>query len=70
MHIVWGRKDPIAVPAIAQALMDETPGAALSWLDGLGHYPQTEDPDRFAQVVLPFLQAHEPTSVRGTLPGA
>ncbi len=43
-RILWGDQDPVAVLAIAEALADETPGAALHTLDGLGHYPQLEDP--------------------------
>lgn len=53
-HVLWGRRDPIAVPAIAEALAAEIPGAALTWLDELGHYPMLEDPARWAAAVLAF----------------
>lgn len=53
-HVLWGRRDPIAVPAIAEALAAEIPGAALTWLDELGHYPMLEDPRRWADAVLGF----------------
>ena len=44
--ILWGRLDPVAVPAIAEALAGETPGAELVWMEDLGHYPQLEEPER------------------------
>jgi len=53
-HVLWGRRDPVAVPAIAQALANTIPGARLTWLDELGHYPMLEDPSRWAENVLSF----------------
>ncbi len=53
-HVLWGRRDPIAVPAIAEALASEIPGATLTWLDDLGHYPMLENPKRWAEAVLAF----------------
>lgn len=59
-HVVWGREDPVAVPAIGQQVADETPGARLTWLEGLGHYPMVEDPDAWADAVLGFLAEVQP----------
>jgi pimeloyl-ACP methyl ester carboxylesterase len=53
--ILWGRLDPVAVPAIAEALAREIPGARLVWMDDLGHYPQLEDPRRVAEEIAGFL---------------
>lgn len=53
-HILWGRRDPIAVPAIAHALANAIPNARLTWLDELGHYPMLENPRRWAENVLSF----------------
>jgi len=53
--VLWGDRDPIAVPAIATTLAGEIPGAELRFLDGLGHYPMLEDPARFAGALLSFL---------------
>lgn len=55
-HIVWGRRDPVAVPAIAEQLAREIPGARLTWLDDLGHYPMLEAPDRWSDAVLGALR--------------
>lgn len=53
-HVVWGREDPIAVTAIADQLLAEIPGAEASWLDGVGHYPQIEAPDRWCDAIESF----------------
>jgi pimeloyl-ACP methyl ester carboxylesterase len=54
-HVLWGRRDPIAVVAIAEQIARETPGAKLTWLDDLGHYPMLEAPGRWADAVLAFV---------------
>jgi pimeloyl-ACP methyl ester carboxylesterase len=53
-HVLWGRRDPVAIPAIAEALAETIPGARLTWLDELGHYPMLENPTRWAENVLSF----------------
>lgn len=54
-HVLWGRNDPVAVPAIARQLAAEIPGAVLTWLDDAGHYPMLEQPEDWAEAVLGFL---------------
>ncbi|MEX2497437.1 MAG: alpha/beta hydrolase [Wenzhouxiangellaceae bacterium] len=44
VRVIWGRRDPVAVPAIGQRLADTIPTADLDWLDDLGHFPMLEDP--------------------------
>lgn len=51
-HVVWGRRDPVAVPAIAEQLAREIPGARLTWLEALGHFPMLEGPTAWAAAVL------------------
>lgn len=53
--VLWGRADPIALPAIAECLAAELPQARLRWLEGLGHFPMLEDPGRWAEALLEFL---------------
>lgn len=48
LRVVWGRQDPIAVFAIAEQLVANNPRAVLTVLDGVGHYPQLEAPERVA----------------------
>lgn len=54
-HILWGKKDPIAVPIIAEQLAKEIPNSRLTWLNDLGHYPMLEDPAVWANAALNFL---------------
>jgi pimeloyl-ACP methyl ester carboxylesterase len=58
LGVVWGRDDPIAVAAMADRLAGQRPGTRLAVLDGVGHYPMLEAPDRF----LGALAAVAPTS--------
>jgi len=49
--VVWGDRDPIAVLEIGRRLAEMSHGP-LTVLDGVGHYPQMEDPERWAAAVL------------------
>ncbi len=51
LSILWGRDDPIAVVAMATRLHEARPDAGLEILDGVGHYPMVEAPERFAASV-------------------
>jgi len=53
--VLWGPLDPVAVFTIAERLAGEIPGARLEVLDGLGHYPQLEDPSRTGAAIARFL---------------
>jgi len=54
VRVIWGRRDPVAVPAIARRLADTIPTAGLDWLDDLGHFPMLEDPSAVAAVIRRF----------------
>jgi pimeloyl-ACP methyl ester carboxylesterase len=55
-HVLWGHKDPIAVPLIAETLTAEIPTAKLTWLKDLGHYPMLERPAEWADAAAGFLE--------------
>ncbi len=55
LGIVWGELDPIAVHAMTDRLLEARPGATRATLDGVGHYPMIEAPERFAAAVLASL---------------
>ena len=59
LHVVWGLDDPIAVPSMVDTLLAARPDATAIRLDGVGHYPMVEAPQRFLDAVLPGL-ATEP----------
>jgi pimeloyl-ACP methyl ester carboxylesterase len=52
LSVVWGADDPIAVVAMTDRLVTARPTASLQVLDGVGHFPMVEAPDRFAEVVV------------------
>jgi pimeloyl-ACP methyl ester carboxylesterase len=52
--IAWGRRDPVAILAIAERLAREIPGARFETWDDLAHWPQLEDPARVAATVTRF----------------
>jgi pimeloyl-ACP methyl ester carboxylesterase len=55
--VAWGRRDPVAVIAIAEQLAREIPGARFETWDELGHWPQIENPARVAATVKSFWDA-------------
>jgi pimeloyl-ACP methyl ester carboxylesterase len=55
--VAWGRRDPVAVFAIAEKLASETPGARLEAWDDVGHWPPVEAPDRVVATVSRFWDA-------------
>jgi pimeloyl-ACP methyl ester carboxylesterase len=57
LAVVWGRDDPIAVVGMTERLRQARPHILLEVLDGVGHYPMVEAPDRFAEAVLGFVDA-------------
>ena len=54
IHLFWGEKDPIAVPAIADRLMGRLRDPSETRLPEIGHYPQLEAPERVVSAALDF----------------
>jgi pimeloyl-ACP methyl ester carboxylesterase len=50
--VVWGEDDPIAVPAMTERLRAARADLTLTVLDGVGHYPMVEAPDRFLEAAV------------------
>ena len=51
LTMIWGQKDPIATPAVADAVMARRPDATCIRLGQVGHYPHWETPDVVAAEV-------------------
>ena len=67
--VVWGREDGIIPSAHLGALHRTYPNAELKVIDDAGHLVMSEQPDAFAQVLLPFLdRAEQQTDHARTMP--
>jgi pimeloyl-ACP methyl ester carboxylesterase len=58
--IVWGRRDPIIPVRHAGAAHRGMPGSRLEVFDSAGHFPQLDEPDRFADALADFVETTEP----------
>jgi pimeloyl-ACP methyl ester carboxylesterase len=47
LNVIWGDVDPVAVWPMAARVGERRPDAVVDRLDGVGHYPMVEAPDRF-----------------------
>lgn len=55
--LVWGEKDTVIPLRHAHDLHTLLPGSRLEVFPGAGHFPQVDDPGRFAAVVSEFVRA-------------
>ena len=51
-NIVWAKKDPVAVKAIAELLATEIPNNNLYWIENCGHFPMLENPKEWTKLIL------------------
>ncbi|MCQ4129025.1 alpha/beta hydrolase [Rhodococcus erythropolis] len=56
VHVLNGEYDWSAYPAAGQALAEEIDGATYVTMNGVGHFPMSENPDAFKQYFLPLLK--------------
>lgn len=52
LRLVWGDRDPISTWAIAEEVRACRPATDVVRLEGTGHYPQLEEPERVARAAL------------------
>jgi pimeloyl-ACP methyl ester carboxylesterase len=55
VHLLTGEYDFSATIEHGQAVHDAVPGSTFAVMEGLGHFPMTEDPARFLPHLLPVL---------------
>jgi hypothetical protein len=53
--VIWGRHDPYLPVALAARQREWFPSARVEVLDGSGHWPFADDPERTERLVLRFL---------------
>jgi pimeloyl-ACP methyl ester carboxylesterase len=58
--IVWGRRDPLIPVFHGEFAHAQMPGSRLEIFEEAGHFPQLDEPIRFAAVLRDFLEDTEP----------
>jgi pimeloyl-ACP methyl ester carboxylesterase len=58
--LIWGTHDPIIPIEHARVTQARIPESRLVEMDGAGHWPQLEDPDRFVAELAEFVETTEP----------
>ena len=58
--VLWGAQDPFIPVSHAVAAHEAIPGSRLEILDGVGHYPHCEAPERFVAVLVDFIASTTP----------
>jgi pimeloyl-ACP methyl ester carboxylesterase len=58
--IIWGRRDRIIPVAHAEPTHQGMPGSRIELFDEAGHFPQLDDPLRFARALQDFFEDTEP----------
>lgn len=61
--IIWGARDPFIPVRHARDAHAAIPGSRLEIFDDVGHYPHCEAPERFASVLLQFIDSTAPAHV-------
>jgi pimeloyl-ACP methyl ester carboxylesterase len=61
--IVWGERDPIIPVAHGRAAHELVPSSRLEVFEDAGHFPHLDQPQRFIDVLLDFIESTEPADV-------
>jgi pimeloyl-ACP methyl ester carboxylesterase len=61
--LVWGERDSIIPIAHGRAAHDQIPGSRLEVFASSGHFPQLDEPERFIDVLVDFIESTEPATL-------
>jgi pimeloyl-ACP methyl ester carboxylesterase len=61
--LLWGDRDRLVFHRSAQKIVDAVPGARFELLEGIGHCPQVEAPERTTELLLEFCAELEGAAV-------
>ena len=61
--IIWGERDPIIPVEHGLAAHELVPTSRLELFEGAGHFPHLDEPQRFLDVLLDFVDSTEPADV-------
>jgi pimeloyl-ACP methyl ester carboxylesterase len=61
--LVWGERDPIIPVEHGLAAHELVPSSRLELFEGAGHFPHLDEPQRFLDVLLDFIDSTDPADV-------
>jgi pimeloyl-ACP methyl ester carboxylesterase len=61
--LVWGERDPIIPVEHGVSAHELVPSSRLELFEGAGHFPHLEQPQRFVDVLLDFIESTDPADV-------
>ncbi len=64
--VIWGSRDPLIPVDHAHIADRELPNNRLEIFEGTGHFPQLQEPIRFAHTLIDFIESTEPTEINFT----
>ncbi len=56
VYLLTGEYDWSTPPVLSQAVAEQIPGAFYQTMEGLGHFPMSEDPEQFLRYLRPVLE--------------
>jgi pimeloyl-ACP methyl ester carboxylesterase len=62
--LLWGQKDKIIPLRHSRHFLDQLPSAVFKVVEGVGHFPQFDEPVAIAAEILQFTDAHGPDGTR------
>jgi pimeloyl-ACP methyl ester carboxylesterase len=62
-QLIWGERDSIIPVEHGYAAHDALPGSRLEVLEHSGHFPQLDEPERFLETLVDFIEETEPAAV-------
>jgi pimeloyl-ACP methyl ester carboxylesterase len=56
VYLLTGEYDWSTPPVLSRAVAEQIPGASYQTMEGLGHFPMSEDPEQFLRYLRPVLE--------------
>ncbi|MBV1931346.1 MAG: hypothetical protein KUG71_06495 [Porticoccaceae bacterium] len=56
LYVLSAEYDWFAYPAASKALADAVEGATYTLMEGMGHFPMSEDPEKVKKYIMPVLE--------------
>jgi pimeloyl-ACP methyl ester carboxylesterase len=61
--LIWGERDSIIPVEHGRLAHEHVPGSRLEVFGASGHFPQLDEPERFIEVLIDFVNSTEPASL-------